>query len=138
MHHKKNRNSRYNDNKRTNFNFPSPQILENYERLVKGSAEKIIDMIDVEQDHRQKWENKALNSYIISYRFGQIISFFSVIAIIILSIYVYKTLGNQFYAISILITGLTFHLICIFLSIRSKSFFIRPKQARKNYNERRK
>lgn len=41
---------------------PPPQMLDGYERVVQGAAERIIRMAELEQLHRQQLENKAIDS----------------------------------------------------------------------------
>ncbi len=39
---------------------PLPQLLEGYERIVPGSAERILKMAEEQQTHRQRLERQAL------------------------------------------------------------------------------
>ena len=120
-------------NRQTQYLLPPVSLLEQYEALVPGSSEKIVDMVDIEQDHRHKWENKALHAYVWSYRVGQFCSVISLVAIIYMGIYVLQTLNNQKLAFTIIILGFLFHFVVALLSIKRKKFFSRPF---KNHNSR--
>lgn len=43
---------------------PAPQILDGYEKICPGSADRIIKMAEEESAHRRKMEEKALNAEI--------------------------------------------------------------------------
>jgi len=136
MHNNKKRN--YNNNNRGNNrgnrkNFSRPNqilppvsVLEQYEELVPGSMEKIVDMVDVEQDHRHRWENRALTAYIFSYRLGQVLGFFYILAILAGAFYAHKHLGDPQCAYFILAGGLGFQIITAILTAKRKKFFERP------------
>jgi uncharacterized membrane protein len=127
-------NPNYKGNRRTSYNrspshiLPSPAILEQYEALIPGSSEKIMDMVDIEQDHRQKWENRALTTYIWSYRIGQLFGLVSIITIVIASLYAVKILANPQIAALIIISGFSLHLVITLLSIKRKKFFEKPRK----------
>ena len=128
FHQKNNKKSNYNNNRYTSYILPPASLLEQYEALIPGSSEKIMDMVDIEQDHRQRWENRALTTYIWSYRIGQLFSLISIIAIIVASLYSIKILGNTQIAITIIICGFLFHLTIAILSIKRKKFFEKPRR----------
>jgi uncharacterized membrane protein len=54
---------------------PLPQLLEGYENVVPGSAERIIRMAEDQQGHRFKMENKALTIESVSSICGIIAGF---------------------------------------------------------------
>lgn len=60
---------------------PSPQLLESYDAVVPGSAEKIMDMFVREQAHRHQWEHRALRVHQISTVLGQLLGFLIAVAI---------------------------------------------------------
>jgi uncharacterized membrane protein len=76
---------------------PSPEVLESYNYVVEGSAEKIIGMFEREQKHRHEWEARALRVHMISTLLGQVLGFLIAMAIFIsaclIGIYGDKTLG---------------------------------------------
>ena len=123
------RNNSFNNKAPVNI-LPPVSVLEKYEDLIPGSSEKIIDMVDVEQDHRQRFENRALTAYIWSYRLGQLISLLSVAFILYASIHASKTLADPKLSYLIIIFGFGFHLIVTLLSIKRKKFFEKPLASR--------
>lgn len=80
---------------------PSPEILENYNYVVEGSAEMILNMFQSEQEHRHIWELKALKVHMISTVLGQFLGFLVAIAIFvsasIIGIYGDKALASTFW-----------------------------------------
>ena len=53
---------------------PPPSILEGYERLLKGSASRILSMAEKQSDHRIELEKKVIYSNILNERLGIISS----------------------------------------------------------------
>lgn len=76
---------------------PSPEMLESYDYVVEGSAERIIGMFEREQQHRHSWEARALRVHMVSTILGQVLGFLIAMAIFIsaslIGIYGDKTLG---------------------------------------------
>lgn len=60
---------------------PSPEILEAYDTVLAGSATRIMDMFEREQQHRHQWEYRALRIHQFSTLLGQFLGFFIAIAI---------------------------------------------------------
>lgn len=60
---------------------PSPEILEAYDTVLAGSATRIMDMFEREQQHRHQWEHRALRIHQFSTMLGQFLGFFIAIAI---------------------------------------------------------
>ena len=60
---------------------PSPEILEAYDTVLKGSATQILEMFLKEQSHRHQWEHRALRVHQISTLLGQFLGFFIAIGI---------------------------------------------------------
>lgn len=60
---------------------PSPQILEAYDAVLKGSATRIVEMFEREQLHRHQWEHRALKVHQISTILGQLLGFLIAVAI---------------------------------------------------------
>ena len=127
MYQNRNKSSRpYKRNNSSSYVLPPASLLEKYEAIVPGSSEKIMDIVDVEQDHRHRWENRALTSYIWSYRIGQLFGLLSFIAILYASLYSLKILENEVFAAAILASGCALHFIISMLSIKRKKFFEKP------------
>lgn len=54
---------------------PPPQILERYEDIVPGSAERILKMAENQADHRQAIEKRIVNSSVVNERLGLFFGF---------------------------------------------------------------
>lgn len=64
--------SRNQKQRRTPEGLPSPEILEAYDTVLAGSATRIIDMFEREQQHRHQWEHRALKVHQISTLLGAV------------------------------------------------------------------
>ncbi len=51
---------------------PAPQILQQYNNIVPGAAERIIRMAEKQSDHRMGLENKVVNSNLVKSYLGMI------------------------------------------------------------------
>ncbi len=60
---------------RTPEALPHPEILEGYDYVIEGSAERILAMFEKEQNHRHRWESQALRLHSISTILGQLLGF---------------------------------------------------------------
>jgi uncharacterized membrane protein len=67
-----------------NFAFlPDPEVLENYNYVVEGSAERILALLEEEQKHRHEWENRALRLHSSAHLLGVVAALlFSVFLIV--------------------------------------------------------
>ena len=54
---------------------PPPGMMAQYERIMPGSADRIISMAEAQSSHRRELENRKLNSDIHNERLGQILAF---------------------------------------------------------------
>ena len=54
---------------------PPPQILREYDTLVPGSAQRILEEADRQSHHRQKLESSVIDSDILNSRLGLIFAF---------------------------------------------------------------
>ncbi len=54
---------------------PPPHILEQYDKIVPGAAERIISLAEKQSDHRRGLENRVINSDIQNSRLGLIFAF---------------------------------------------------------------
>ncbi|MFH1429303.1 MAG: DUF2335 domain-containing protein [Candidatus Margulisiibacteriota bacterium] len=54
---------------------PPPQILAGYENVLKGSADRIITLTELQSKHRQELEKQAVNSDILNEKIGMILAF---------------------------------------------------------------
>lgn len=55
---------------------PPPVLYRQYEETLQGSADRILRLTEREQNGRQKWEMKILESYALEMRRGQFLGFF--------------------------------------------------------------
>ena len=60
---------------------PHPEILEGYDYVIEGSAERILHMFENEQKHRHDWESRALRVHGESTILGQVLGFFIAVAV---------------------------------------------------------
>jgi uncharacterized membrane protein len=61
---------------------PSPRQLSGYEKVLPGSAERIMKMAEKEQDHRQGCENRLIGAEISLKHIGQGLAFLALIVMI--------------------------------------------------------
>ena len=54
---------------------PPPAVLEGYERLIPGAAERLISLVEADTKHLQDLEKSAQNADISSFRLGQVLGF---------------------------------------------------------------
>jgi uncharacterized membrane protein len=73
--------SRRNQPRRSPEGLPSPEILEAYDTVLKGSATRIIEMFEREQMHRHQWEHRALKVHQFSTLLGQGLGFLIAVAL---------------------------------------------------------
>jgi len=134
MNYKKN-NNKFRNNKPNNI-LPPSYILEEYEQIAPGSAEKIIDMVDIEQDHRHKFENRSLSSYIINYRIGQILFSFNLIIIFYAAFYAYQEINDKILAYLIIIFGYLIQVIALISNKSRKRFAERNPTKTNKYQKK--
>lgn len=65
---------------------PPPNIIEGYERVLPGSADRIIAMAEKQSTHRQKMEEKMVNSEARDSLLGVIFAFFLGIGCIVAAV----------------------------------------------------
>jgi uncharacterized membrane protein len=131
MNYKKNNNKQR--NYKPNNILPPKYLLEEYEQIAPGSAEKIIDMVDIEQDHRHKFENKSLQAYIINYRIGQILSTINLMIIFYAAFYAYQQINDKMLAYAIIFAGYILQVIFIISNKSRKRFAERTRSNSKKY-----
>lgn len=54
---------------------PAPEIIEQYERVLPGSAERLLRMVEQEGEHRRALESRQLRSQIMETHIGQWMAF---------------------------------------------------------------
>ncbi len=104
---------------------PSPEMLEAYDTVLKGSATRIIDMFEREQMHRHAWENRALKVHQVSTVLGQILGFGIALAVFISAAVVGQS-GNPSIAAFIWVFGLAIITMAAIVWWYAKSLGQRP------------
>ncbi|OTA17332.1 hypothetical protein Xvie_01179 [Xenorhabdus vietnamensis] len=77
--------------------FPSPEVLESYESILPGYAERVFSLREKEQAFQHEKQNKALNGLINRDRRGQWMGFFIAIFILVVAI-VFALRGEMLFA----------------------------------------
>ena len=108
---------------------PSPHLLEAYDTVMKGSAERIIGMFEREQLHRHAWENRALRVHQISTILGQLLGFLIAIAIFV-SASIIGMHGNDSIAALVWVFGMAIVTMAAMVWWYAKSMGQRPLFAR--------
>lgn len=84
---------------------PPPHMLERYEQVLPGAAERIFDMAESEQKHRHSWDTFSLSASANSEKRGQYLGTISLallcIFALIAGIYVSWQLGVAFLAVGV-------------------------------------
>ena len=65
---------------------PSPELLEGYDYVIEGSAERILSMFEKEQEHRHQWERLALRTHTVSTLLGQGLGFLIAVSVFVAAI----------------------------------------------------
>lgn len=77
---------------------PPPEVLEKYNKIVPGAAERIIKMAEQQSAHRRSLETQVINSDIKNSKlglfFGFIIGLAGIIGAIITSVYASQLVGG--------------------------------------------
>jgi uncharacterized membrane protein len=126
----KGRFAKQHNSRRNPEGLPSPEILEAYDTVMKGSAERIVGMFEREQIHRHAWENRALRVHQISTILGQLLGFLIAIAIFV-SASVIGMHGNASIAAFIWVFGMAIVTMAAIVwwyakSLGQKPLFARP------------
>lgn len=93
---------------------PHPRLLQEYENVKNGFAERIVSMAEKEQKHRHKCEDKMVKSTSNSAARGQWFAF--IIAILFLGASVFLGLNGQPWLAGVLGGGTLATLVTVFLS----------------------
>lgn len=114
--------------------FPAPEKLAEYEELSEGAADRIIALVQKEQDQRHRWENDSLSKHHATARLGQFFAFLSVFVVV--AAVIFLSAQNQYISASVLALA---GIIAIGLNVKSKpekkqKFVPRP---RKKFRRRR-
>ena len=66
---------------------PHPSIIQQYERILPGSADRIFKVAEAQSSHRQKLESSVIKSDISNERLGMYLSFIVIIIFIIAGVF---------------------------------------------------
>lgn len=122
-------NRRSNPKVKTVDILPHPEVLESYDYVIEGSAERILGMFESEQKHRHDWERKALRVHTISTLLGQFLGFGIGIAIFV-SAALIGIFGNATIAAFIWVFGLAIVVMAALVWTYAKTIGQRPLFAR--------
>ncbi len=115
--------------KRAPEGLPSPEHLEAYDEVLKGSASRIVEMFEREQKHRHQWETRALKVHQISTILGQVLGFLIALAIFV-SASIVGLMGNASIAAFIWVFGMAIVTMSALVWWYAKSLGQRPLFAR--------
>lgn len=108
---------------------PAPELLESYDAVIPGSAGRIIEMFEREQNHRHQWESRALRVHQVSTVLGQFLGFL-VAAAIFGSATIIGLNGNASIAAFIWVFGMAIVTMAAIVWWYAKSLGQRPLFAR--------
>jgi uncharacterized membrane protein len=112
--------------KRSHYILPPPAILQAYEALSVGATARIIEMAEIEQAHRQEWEDNALKSYTKSNRIGQLLGFITSLLILVAAVYLARC-GDSASSAVVAISGYSAIAITSIVSARTRRYDRRPR-----------
>jgi uncharacterized membrane protein len=124
-----NRDKNSNNKPRASEFMPSPELLEGYDYVVQGSAERILSMFENEQKHRHAWESDALKTHKFSTILGQVLGFLIAISLFV-SAAIIGVFGNSTIAAFIWVFGLAIVVMAGLVWVYAKSMGQRPLFAR--------
>lgn len=108
---------------------PSPQLLESYDAVIPGSAARIVEMFEREQQHRHEWERRALRVHQVSTILGQMLGFGIAISIFV-SASIIGLHGNASIAAFVWVFGMAIVTMAAIVWWYAKSIGQRPLFAR--------
>jgi len=115
---------------------PPPQILEHYEKIIPGLANRIVNMAEEQGRHRRKMEGKIIEAQIldskeerIERRIGQILGF--MIGFIALLISAYISINGSPITGSVIGGGALVSLVSVFVIGRRKEQFKKEEVIKK-------
>jgi uncharacterized membrane protein len=114
---------------RTPEGLPHPEILEGYDYVIKGSADRILRMFEKEQEHRHDWEKRALRVHSISTILGQILGF-AIAASVFIAAIVIGMYGDASISAFIWVFGMAIIVMAGLVWTYAKSMGQRPLFAR--------
>jgi uncharacterized membrane protein len=114
---------------------PSPVVLQEYEYAKEGSAGRIIEMAEIEQDRRNAWEDEYLRFYKKSQRIGQLCGFVLLLSVILAVIHLSDN-GNIEVAQVLAVSAFGSVAVATIFSGRKKNRYPRkPRQPHQRQNQ---
>ena len=101
---------------------PSPAILREYDEVSEGAADRIIEMAEIEQNHRHEWEFESLQAYERSFRLGQKCGALVAIIVTLSAIYVGHFLKDHYLASVIAIGGFSSIIVSTIFASKNKRY----------------
>lgn len=80
--------------------FPPPDILEQYNQVLPGAAERIFSLTEREQQHRHDLQKKAINGALNKDRRGQWMGFGITVLVLFIACY-FAYIGNSAFAMTL-------------------------------------
>ena len=108
---------------------PSPAILKEYDEASEGAADRLVEMAEIEQEHRHEWELAALAAYDRNFRLGQKCGLLLALSIIGSAIYVGHFLHDQYLASMILGCGFASIIVSTMFASKNKRYENRIRRA---------
>ncbi len=108
---------------------PPAEVLEGYNYVIEGSAERILAMFEREQQHRHEWELRAIKVHGISTILGQILGFGIAVSVFVAAIII-GIYGDANTAAFIWVFGMSIVVMAGLVWTYAKSMGQRPLFAR--------
>ena len=91
---------------------PPPEVIKGYESIIPGSAERLLKMAEMEQQHRFEIDNQLTKGYLSLNVRGQLLGFCIVIVLIIAIVYL-TIYGHEYVAGGLTIVAVSLAVIFV-------------------------
>lgn len=112
---------------------PSPAILESYEEISPGMVDKLVEMVEKEQKHRHRLEERKLRANKSIFIVGQFLSLLLAIAVLVATLMLVNN-NNPYIAIVVAISGFGFLSAMVALSKSCKTSKSEIQSDKRNNN----
>jgi uncharacterized membrane protein len=126
-------NSNYSPKKRSTIILPPPHILESYENICEGAAQMIMEMSEMEQQHRHDWEDQCLKTYERTHKMGMMFGVTFAMMLIAAVVYVAQNLSMET-ASFLAVSGFTFLSVNAFIIARMRHIDRKPRRTFRHDN----
>lgn len=113
--------------KRSSAILPPPAIIQAYEEISEGAADRLLEMAEIEQNHRHDWEAAYLRSYTRSHRIGQLTGIAFLGALIYSVIHLAST-GAETTAITVAVAGFLTMSLSGVVAYKTRKFERKPRK----------